>query len=204
MTETEGFSDKPALLPFADTNFILLLPSLPFKLFQYIRFKPLHTRTSPRVMARTDISMTIKVKRGKETVLLLLSENDKFSTLKKQVYTAFKTTLSTESKDDDEDDLAIPKPSFETSTTSAAAEESEKSKGSSGTDLAIEDLIIGLPVDKTDYSKGWKPASEDASAKALKALEISDGTVLAFRIKDIDSDTDFEVEFPTFEDDVAE
>ena len=86
-----------------------------------------------------------------------------------------------------------------------------------------ESIVLGLPVDKNDISKGWVPLkipeaeSGDKKGKGVKkgsilnenplGAELKDGALLAFKFTDGGNedqvDADFDVVMPTVEEDAS-
>lgn len=68
---------------------------------------------------------------------------------------------------------------------------------------SIDDILLAVPIDKHDASRGWKELNLDGGQDGIKAcpksLGIKDGAPLAFRFRATDKDGDggFVVEWPS-------
>ncbi|KAK9478637.1 hypothetical protein V1514DRAFT_319900 [Lipomyces japonicus] len=153
------------------------------------------------------VPYTIKVKAGKRSIVVLLPPSASFKELKQQIVqalndTSFKNATNNNDGGDGSDDIVIPKPSFDTvngSDVDRPARQDQKDQDQ----ITVEDVHVGLPIDKANFSKGWKEISDQdgTKAKTIEALGLRDGSVIAYRTGQEKSG--FVVEFPNLEDDDA-
>ncbi|ANB14455.1 hypothetical protein AWJ20_2045 [Sugiyamaella lignohabitans] len=135
--------------------------------------------------------LTIRLKHKKQTVLLILAGGVTVNGLKKTLAKALNETRGSDQGVDEVDDAPIPKPSFE--TASDVEEDTDKQPGAEEITAKIidaNDLRVGIPVDKSDFSKGFTDIT-DAKGN-IEANGIVEGSILAFCTKD----GDFEIEVP--------
>ncbi|KAK9369111.1 hypothetical protein V1509DRAFT_621150 [Lipomyces kononenkoae] len=151
----------------------------------------------------SSIPCTIKIKNGTQTVMLLLAENSTFADLKMQLLKAITDTWVNQSSGAIADDnISIPKPSFDTIHDTAGTKENEIENDKDAIALpGLDQIVVASPVDKTDLSRGWKEISNENSSSVIGSLGISDGSVLAYRIGD--KDKKFNIEYPSLDDENA-
>ncbi|KAK9490662.1 hypothetical protein V1508DRAFT_256306 [Lipomyces doorenjongii] len=150
----------------------------------------------------SSIPCTIKIKNRTQTVMLLLPENNTFSDLKIQLLKAIKDTWVNESSAaSTQEDISIPKPSFDTIHDTADPDKNGVQADEDDEDaivLGLDEIHVASPLNKTDLSKGWKEISDDNASSIIGSLGISDGSVLAYRLGDKESE--FSVQCPSLDD----
>ncbi|KAK9312710.1 hypothetical protein V1522DRAFT_399015 [Lipomyces starkeyi] len=151
----------------------------------------------------SSIPCTIKIKHRTQTVMLLLPESNTFSDLKIQLLKAVKDTWVNESSAaGTHEDISIPKPSFDTIQDTADSEKNGVEDDEDAILLpGLDEIHVASPLDKADLSKGWKEISDDNASSIIGSLGISDGSVLAYRLGDKESE--FSVQCPSLDDENA-
>lgn len=138
--------------------------------------------------------ITLKFKYKRTTVVLLVDSTKSVASIKEELCFALNNTNALGIVDNDDegldDEIDIPKPSFETEDSETKAEDKNDSNS------YVESSKIKLAFVKNDDCSDFKEMSDDAMS--LKDLEVKDKMIIAFSI----SDSDFQIDVPvdTYED----
>jgi hypothetical protein len=129
------------------------------------------------------VSLTLRLKSRRTTVVLVLPGNSTLTSLKTCLANALNETNVL--NEDADDDLPVPASSFETSTSSKQPDNSEE--------ILSDSIRLAIPNDKGDLGKGWAELTKGT----LDAAGVKEYSILAFTV---DGSDDFDIDVPTNED----
>ncbi|KAK8034040.1 hypothetical protein PG993_009035 [Apiospora rasikravindrae] len=138
----------------------------------------------------TDVDITIRFKHGACTVFLFVDPMSTFADVSSELLEVLQERYPE----------GIPS----TPTPASAQPDDDDAKGPA---TALPDdasqIAYALPKSATDPTQGWKPLKV-GSSDTVVSKGVKNGAMVAFAFKDEEGEVDFEVHFPTYDDEVEE
>ncbi|KAK8065010.1 hypothetical protein PG997_011757 [Apiospora hydei] len=140
----------------------------------------------------TDVDITILFKHGACTVFLFVDPMSTFADVSSELLEVLQERYP-------EGIPIAPRPA-----PTSADDNDEEAKGPV---TALPDdasqIAYALPKSASDPTQGWKPLKV-GSSDTLVSKGVKNGAMVAFAFKDDDGEVDFEVHFPTYDDEIEE